>query len=295
MTIDQRVWKTGLLAVALTLVFAIVVFRIDDWSAGFIGRVSVFGQGGQRRSPLAVSKIIPHIAVGSYDDNGTKYATTIQILNPGQSTVTVRGNFYDPKGEPSDLKYTTSDPSASTIQSGVLNDISLAANSTMVITGALPTTTPAVYKGNWARIESSAPVLVTTLYEVREPASNRLLSRVGVAGSSVLNKFAIQRVRNVNSGLDVAFAIANAGTTTANLTATLRDAAGASIATKTLVLIPGQQTAQVLGQFFGIPELNSTTFYSFVTFDGGPAAELGAVAIAYEGVVQTTFPVEPLP
>jgi hypothetical protein len=283
------VWKTGVLAAAATLVFALLVFNGGRWTA------SLFSQGNLPNSAFTVTKIIPHIAVGSYDNNATKYTTILQVVNPGGAAVTVRASFYNTDGAPSDLRYATSAPNVPTFDRGFVNDVSLAPNSTLLITAALPTTTPAVYKGNWGKIQATGTVVVSTVFEMRDPAADKLYARVGVAGSPVMSKFAIPRMRNVSAGLDVAFAIVNAGTAMANLTATLRDASGAYIATKPLALAPGAQSAQLLSQFFNVPESSFATLYSLVTFDGGPSAQLGAVAIAYEGLTQTTFPVEPLP
>ncbi len=70
---NGRIWKTGVLAVIATLAFASFVFRIGK----------------------AITKIIPQIAVGSFDGNVTSYRTVTEIVNTGSSTVSVTGNFYN--------------------------------------------------------------------------------------------------------------------------------------------------------------------------------------------------------
>jgi hypothetical protein len=35
MDFKKKIWKTGALAVAVTIAFAVFVFRVDDWTNGF--------------------------------------------------------------------------------------------------------------------------------------------------------------------------------------------------------------------------------------------------------------------
>jgi hypothetical protein len=107
--------------------------------------------------------------------------------------------------------------------------------------------------------------------------------------SRPMSKFAIARIRNGKS--DVAFAIANASPVAATISASLRSADGSVIATKRLTVAPRTQVAQFIGELFGDVSTASDTTHSSVTFDGGATAQLGAIAISYDGAVQTGVPV----
>src|SRR5262245_44882044 len=119
MNLNKRIIKTGVLAVAATLVFAAFVFRAVEWSKGLDSGVVVLGQtggtgggGGGGGSTTActptsgggqggtgssggasacVVKIVPQIALGSFDSTPnnpqglTKYSTIIQIVNTNSS------------------------------------------------------------------------------------------------------------------------------------------------------------------------------------------------------------------
>jgi hypothetical protein len=302
----RRILKTGALAVVVTIAFASFAFRVEEWTKALRSDFVVLGQTGGGSTggstgttgggaTFTVTKILPQIAVGSFDGNLSKYSTTIQIVNTGTSAVTVKGNFYkQADGSPSDLTYTTN-LSGVSVTAGVLNETSLPANSSLVITGSLPTTTPAVYKGNWARLQATGSVTIVSFFEIRDGATNVLASRVGVSASPVMSKFAVPRVRNVAAGLDVGYAIANMGETPINVTATLRDATGAQIgASKIISLGARSQKADFFGTLFGLTETGAAPAYSYVTFDGGSSAQLGSIAVSFEGATQTSFPVDQL-
>jgi hypothetical protein len=142
--------------------------------------------------------------------------------------------------------------------------------------------------GNWATIDATGIVSITTLYEIHD-AAGQLLTRLSVPASRTMSGFVIPRIRNRKS--DVAFAIVNAIPVPANVSASLRSADGTVIATKTFTIAPRTQVAQFIGELFGDAASGSETTHSSVTFDGGPHAQLGAIAISYEGPVQTGVPV----
>src|SRR5437867_12986921 len=101
----QRMWKTGVLAVVATIAFASFAFRIEEWTKGLRSDFVVIGRTGT--SPGGVTKIIPQIAVGSFDGNITRYVTVTEIVNTGSSTVSVTGSFYNQNGSTSALTFTT--------------------------------------------------------------------------------------------------------------------------------------------------------------------------------------------
>jgi hypothetical protein len=288
----QRIWK-AIAAVIVVVIAVAFVIRVRDWTKGLGSEFVVYGQsGGAAPGGFVVTRIVPQIAVGSFDGNLTKYTTIIQIVNTSSNPVNVQGSFFNSgTGTASDLTYSTNMPSL-VMPPGVLPATSIAPGGSLVITGKLPTTNPPVYKGNWARIQATGSITVAAFFEIRDGATNALYSRVGTQASSIMSKFVVPRARNVPAGLDVAFAIANVGTASVNITGTLKDETGAVVATKVLNLSPGAQSAQFIGQFFGLTDLGTTTMYQSVTFDGGPSAQLGAMAISYEGITQTSFPVD---
>jgi hypothetical protein len=286
MKINKAIWKTGALAAVITLAAGLAVIRLGDWSKGL--------------SPASfdVTKVIPQIAVGSFDGNSTKYSTVIEIVNTSATPVSVRGHFYKAAdGTASDLTFTTNRTAVPAITNGVLAPASLPANSSLVISaGTTADNTPAAYATNWAKIQATGSITIATFFEVRDGVTDALRSRIGVAASvENMMKFVIPRVRNVDTGFDLAVAIVNTGTTPATVTATLRDASGVLLAPpKAITLGAGVQSAKFIAALLGLTNEPSGTSYSFITFESA-SAQFAAIALAYEGATgQTSFPVEQL-
>jgi hypothetical protein len=284
----QRMWKTGVLAVVATIAFASFAFKIEEWTKGLRSESVVLGQTGT--PPGGVTKIIPQIAVGSFDGNITKYTTVAEIVNTGSSTVSVTGSFYNQNGSPSALTFTTNLTATPTF-SGTLAATNLAANQVLVITGDAASTGTL----NWGKIVSNpGTVSVSSYFEFRDAATNLLYSRVGVQASAAdMASFVIPRVRKVVDGLDVGFALVNTGTTSATLNATLRNTTGAILSSKSLTMSAGQHTAQFTQGFFGLAVEPGGTSYSFVIFDS-TSSQFAAVALAVEGASMASFPVDRL-
>ena len=252
---------------------------------------------GFYRKSEAITKLVPHIAVGNF---GSLYSTIIQIINTGSRTVTVTGTFYKQDGATSAATYTTNLTSVPSF-TGTLSNASLAANSVLVITGA-GANNPAVLDGavNWAKFVTSGSVTISTFFEVRD-FSGRLLTRVGVSSSPTdLSNFMIPRFRNPATGSDSGFAVVNTGTSTANITVTLKDSTGSTLAARTLNMNPNTQTAQYLAGFLSgagcspclAAETGSTTRYHFILFSS-TASQFAAIGLGAEGDVYASFPVEP--
>jgi len=223
-----RIWKTGILAVVVTIAFAGLVFRIEEWTKGLGSDLVALGQTGEPAGP-PVTKIIPQIVVGSFDGNVTKYKTVMEIVNTGSSPVSVTGSFYNPDGSPSTIAFDTNLP-ASPIRSN-LAVTGLEANHVLVITGEnAPLGTM-----NWGKIVSNpGTVSISTFFEIRDVVTNVLYSRVGVEASPAnMAGFVIPRIRNVTGGLDVGFVVVNTGSVPATIRATLRDTTGAILRSKT--------------------------------------------------------------
>ncbi len=293
---NKRILKTGLLALAVTVVFAAFVFRIEEWSKGFDGEFLVYGQtagtggssGGTGSTGTAgsLTKIVPQIVVGSYDSNITKYVTVIQVANTGTASINVSGNFYKQDGTASTLSLKTNLGGAPVV--GTLAATALAPNRILVLTAD----SAATGTTNWARIITTGSASVSAYFELRDSTTNVLYNRVGVASSAAdMSKFVIPRVRNVGATLDVGFALVNTGATTQNITGVITDANGVTVATRTLALGAGNHTAGFAREFFSLTGEPTETTYSAITFTS-TASQFAAVALAIEGASLASFPVD---
>ena len=313
------IWRTGLLAAVITVVGAALVMSGGDWVKGLDSGFIALGQTGTTTPPVTttgcgattgtstgtasgttttttcITKIIPQIAAGSFDGNATKYSTTIEIVNTGTTAATLTGNFYVPASGAASTMAFTSNITAATVTSGALASTSLNPGAILVLTaGTTAATTPATGTVSWGKIVSTGSVSIATFFEIRDGSTSTLYGRVGVAASaSNMSKFLIPRVRNVASGFDVAFALVNTGSTTANFTATLKDANGTTLSTKTSTLAANAQTALFASQFFALTGEPTGTSYSYIVVES-TSASFAAIALAFEGANATSFPVEQL-
>ena len=300
MKIDKRIWKTGALAVAVTIVWAIIVFRAADWSKALDGDFLVYGQtagtggtvggtGTTGGTTVTVTKVIPQVAAGSFDGNLTKYTTVAEIVNTGATALTVSGNFYKQDGTASTIPFTTNLSSLASF-TGSFSGASLPAGGILVLT------TGSVTSGSigWGRIVTTGGVSIASLFEIRDVSTGILYSRVGVQASAAdMSSFVIPRLSNVASQLDVAFALVNTGAASANVTATLKDVNGQTLATRVLSLAALNQTAKFAREFFTLTNEPSATSYSYMVFDS-TSPQFAAIALAFEGATQTSFPVDRL-
>jgi hypothetical protein len=238
-------------------------------------------------SNLTLTKVVPHLAVGSYDDNRTRYATTVEIVNPSASAVTVSAEFFKEDGSPSGLTMRTNN-SAMPAFTGSLPAITVPAYGVLVITADTATTGTSL----WGRFLSSGAVTISTVFELRLVFTNILLARVGVSATDGdMRRFVIPRTRNVASGLDTGFALVNVGQTPASLTATLRAADGTTIDTEVRSFSPGQHVADFASGFFNLGSEPSGTNHDFIIFESA-SPQFAAVALSLEGITLTSLPVE---
>jgi hypothetical protein len=297
-TYNKGIWKTAALAVTVTLVFTVFVFKFEDWTKDFNAEF-VYAQStgsGTGTTATGVTKIIPQIAVGSYDNGFTKYITVIQIVNTGTAAISVSGNFYNTNGTTSTLALKSNLIAAGF--TGTLPATNLTGNGVMTITAD----TAATGTINWGKIVSTGAASVSAYFELRDAATNLLYNRTGVAGSSAtMSRFVVPRVRNVASGLDVGFAIVNTGATSANITLTVKDQGGVVLAVRTFMMAPGNHMSgfpyQLLAAGQGcspcLPAEPAGTNYGFLSFDSNSAA-FASTALAIEGAALSSFPIEVL-
>src|SRR5437868_13535189 len=95
----KRILKTGALAVAMTIVFAIFAFRAAVWTKGFDSEFIVYGQNsggstgtsGTGGTGLSSVKVVEQIVSGiygnKYDQEPRSYDTVMEVVNPGTSSV----------------------------------------------------------------------------------------------------------------------------------------------------------------------------------------------------------------
>ncbi len=304
MKINKGIWKTGVLAAAMTLVFAMFIMRVDDWSKGLGSGFVAYGQtggstgggttstgcgttssGSSGTTTVCATKVIPQIVAGD------GYKTLIQVINTGTSTVTVNGDFYNTNGSTSTGSYTRTDSAGATTSFvGTMAGTSLPANGILIIKAEK--TTPGLFV-NWGSISATGPVTVASAFDYTVGAV--LYSRVGVSASpSDMKQFVIPRSRDTVTGQDVGFAVVNTGSTSATANVVLRGAAGQTLATKDLTLAAKSQTAVFASEFFGsaLKDAAGTT-YGFLTFTS-TSSQFAALALTVEGASLASYPVERL-
>jgi hypothetical protein len=311
---NKRILKTGALAVAMTVVFAIFAFRAADWTKGLSSEFIVYGQstggtsggttGGSTGS--STTKIVAQIASGNFGDiEPRNYGTVMEIVNPGTTAVTLSGNFYKEDGTASTVSYTAS-ASTLTITGGAFSNYSLPAGGILVIsTGTTTANTPTVGSTNWGKFTGSGNISVTSFFELRHSASRALAARVGVAASSpTLGSFVVARVRekqtlaaaaNGANDIDTGFALVNTGTASAVVTVAIKDVNGQTIGTKAVALTAGQHIANFASLLFSdvAETAGQGRQYQYLRFDSNPAT-IAAVGLSLEGGSLSSFPVDPV-
>jgi len=106
--------------------------------------------------------------------------------------------------------------------------------------------------------------------------------------------FVFPRIYDAEQGGDVDFAIVNTGSTSATITATLRDLKGSVIVSKDLTLGARSHTAIFTRQFFGSSLMESEgTMFTSLTFSSG-APQFAALALFIQSGILTSLPVERL-
>jgi hypothetical protein len=297
----RRILTTGAIAVVATIGFAIFAYRAAEWSRGMQSGVVVLGQGtntgggstcqtsGTGTSAVQTTKVIPQVALGSFDSGLTKYSTIMEIVNTGGAAQSISGNFYKEDG--SALDNVALSAGSSTINNGVLPATQIAKDGILIVSGSGNSTGGVI---GWGKINACGGVSISTFFELRDGSSGVVLSRVGVAASPAnMSSFVIPRVREVSTGLDVGFALVNTGSASATLTAELKDATGATLASKNIVMGAGAHQAGFTKDVFAPLSDGNSRLYQYVKFNS-PSPSFAAIALAFEGPTQTSFPVDVL-
>jgi hypothetical protein len=300
-----RIWKRAAFTGAAFLTL-LIVLNLKDWSGAFDSSFVVYGQtagGAGQLGPGGVlfgsqssgTRIIPQIAVGSFDGGLTNYATIVQVTNTGTTAAMLTGTFYkeEANGAPS-----TTFPFGFTGNTAALADpvpsfsnVLVQPNATVVLTSA--SSGPGAT--GWGKITSTGSISVSTVFEFRDVATGTLHSRIGVvSGSAEMSKFTIARMRNVASVFDVGFALVNTGTTDAVITATLYDVNGVQVGSpENIVVAANGHVAKFVQQLFNLSGEPAGTSYSHVVLSSG-SPQWASMALAYEGGSINSFAVEQL-
>jgi hypothetical protein len=177
---------------------------------------------------------------------------------------------------------------------GSLSSVPLPAGRSLLISGGTtPATTPASGQIGWGKITATGNVSISTFLEMQDGPTGAVRSRIGIASSRPdLSSFLIPRVRT-KSGLDVAFAIVNASSRPATITATLKDANGATLAKRSIIMNAGTHESIFANQFFSLSNESEDRSYQYILFSSN-SPSFAAIALAFEGEIQTSFPVDPL-
>jgi hypothetical protein len=289
MIFEKRILKSGLLAVIVTLAFAVFAYRVADWSKGMRSQMAG-GHNAVSPSCAAESmqtKVIPQMAMGLFN-GGLTYTTIIQIVNTSSMSQTVSGTFYKQDGNP--LTDVVLNSGESKINNGILETTSIPQDGILVVTGGGPKTTATV---GWGRINACAGLSITTFFELRDSQTNALYSRVGVDASPAnMSRFVIPRVREASAGLDVGIALVNTGSvgTKAILHAELRNSAGELIKATDIEMPGGSQRTGFTKDLFAPLDEAAGRTYQYVKFSS-TSPSFAAIALAFEGGTQTSFPV----
>jgi hypothetical protein len=286
--------------VVATVIFAIAAFKIAEWTKSSASEVPESeGKRGDAVSASAaatagsITKVIPQVAIGSFDGGITKYSTVVEVVNSGNSDATVTGSFYKENGDLSPVAMTTN-LNASASFMGTLGPLTLPAGRILVISGGTtPASTPSNGLIGWGKLTTTGEVSISTFFEVRDGTTGALYSRTGIASSRPdLSTFLIPRV-HTKSGLDVAFALVNTGSAAASITGTLKDAAGMTVAKRSITMNPGTHQALFANQFFSLQNEAEERSYQYILFSSN-SPSFAAIALGFEAGAQTSFPVEPL-
>jgi hypothetical protein len=310
---NKRILKTGALAVVMTVVFAIFAFRAADWTKGLSSEFIVYGQAGSGSSgstggtgttgstgSTSTTKVVAQVTAGNFGNvEPRNYGTVVEIINTTTAAETFSGNFYNEDGTASTAKFKTNLTTLATF-TGSFSSVSVPAGGILVINvGTDADTTPTNASTMWGKITSTGAFTMAGFFELRDSGSKALFARVGVAASRAdMTSFVIPRIRQASSGagvadIDTGFALVNTGSAAVLLTATIKDATGVTLGTKSIALSPGQHIADFSNHFFGLSGESTARQYQYMTFTAG-SASMGAVALALEGGSLSSFPVDVL-
>jgi len=284
MRLNNSIATTGAVAATVTVAFAIFIYAAAEWSAPASTPLSTETCSNQ------TTTIIPQIAVGSFDDGVTTYATTIHILNTSGAASAVSARFYKDRPNESSVPNDLGLNSPTALTGGHLPSTPLQSDAAFVIRGGGKPKSESI---GWGKVTACGAVSVSTVFEIRDNVSGRLYSRAAIGASPAnLSKFIIPRIRDSRAGLESAFAVVNTGTADAILAAELVDADGKTVGSEEIVMAGGSHKTQFVNELFSkVVDTSSDRTFQYVRFSSS-SASFAAAGIAVEGKIQTNIPVE---
>jgi hypothetical protein len=239
---------------------------------------------------LTSSAIFPQIATG-----GTPvYRTSIVGINTGSVAAVANLSLTKSDGTPFPITILNAPealPDSAAVQpeavaaaskSGSSFDLSIAAGGTARFEATSSGDTTAGY----ARFASSVPVNGTALFKT--VSNNAVQSEAGVGLAKPTKSFFVY-IDNLNSAIS-GYAVANYGTTPANLTMTLRDASGAQKDQTNLTLDPGKHLPEFAYQRFS--NTAPAGFEGSIEFSSDQF--VAAVALRYDNPAHDVFSTIPV-
>jgi hypothetical protein len=287
LSFNNRVLKTGALAAAVTIAFAIFVYGAADWIHGLHSDTATCSISENSTHP---AKIIPQIVLGSFGGESTTYVTIIQIVNTSGVPQDVGASFFKEDGTALDNVTFTAEPNK--ISKGVLSPVLIPKDGVLVINAGGPGMPGTL---GWGRITTCGTANISAFYETRDNTFKKVFSRVSVTASpSNMSSFVIPRIRERSTNLDTAFAIVNtASSGSAVLRAELMDATGSVIAGKDISMPAGLHKSLFVHKdlFPSLTETDGRTYQHLKFSSTSPT--FAATAFVIEDGKLTGLPVEP--
>jgi hypothetical protein len=242
---------------------------------------------------IPVTKVVPQIALGSFDGGGTEYEIAFFVMNLHTAPITISANFYNRNGSPSFLRYDRyTDITQDHVPfSGTMPATTIPVGGMIFIDGDSPGSGVI----NWASFTANGNFSVATVILVGNNVTGKFETIVGVPASAPdMRAFMFPRVFDPELNADVGFALVNTGNTPATVTATLRDMTGSVIVSKDQTLASTSQIAIYMGQFFGstFTQSERTQFATLTMSSNSP--QFAATALFIASGILTTLPVEKL-
>ncbi len=215
----------------------------------------------------------PQVADGISAD--ITWQTTFRLVNPSTEIASSTLSFWSQEGTPMTVG----------IEDAISSSYSFQIPPGGTIT--LSTTAKDALKSGWVRLTSDRNVAGTAMFSMTD-SKGKLLSNVAVPGSVEWSSFTM--LAEVRSGINTAIALANAGDTDAIVRMKLKDAAGTTLAVKTLTLAAKTQLSRFLTELYDGAALPAELDGSIdVTAD----RPILALTLRQQGQVFTSMPTLP--
>ncbi len=217
--------------------------------------------------------MFPQIANGGFP--GGSFITTLIFVNPTGVPTGGEARFFKSDGTPLVVRLTTG-------QTGSAFPFTLPEGGSVF----LQTDGTGTLSAGYARVVASGPVGGTILFS-QVDTSGQVVTESGVGASSPGLHFSVPLLYSKDSA-NTGIAFANPSLDTVEILLTLRDRAGASLATQKAILPPGQHLPRFATEYF-TSLAGQANFLGSI--EGLALVPVSAVALKLQGALLTTFPV----